>query len=341
MKKIFSIILVATLLMSMTSYAVTTDASAFVDNQASIVESSDYVRYDFESGATSYHSFYEVPNAIGDADYAISPGYFPNGTEYNDGNLASPAAIVGSADNRVHITNTTVGPYCNTVYIYAQYTHNGVSYRGIGSGFVIGPSAVATAAHCVYHATYGIADSIYIVPAKNGTLEPYGRETIDDPVIGENVIISTDYLQSGSSADDWAVIELDSQVGNQTGWLGIRWQSASYNNTYVYNTGYPAEVTGYEQDDVDRDMFLGTGYVRYSAAKYLCGDWDATGGNSGGPVYIYNSDTGYTLIGILTAGSGTDTDFNDYGLGDGEAYTYATRITQDIYNLFVSYRPTS
>ncbi len=109
----------------------------------------------------------------------------------------------------------------------------------------------------------------------------------------------------------------------------------------MYNTGYPAEVTGYEQDDVDRDMFLGTGYVRYSAAKYLCGDWDATGGNSGGPVYIYNSDTGYTLIGILTAGSGTDTDFNDYGLGDGEAYTYATRITQDIYNLFVSYRPTS
>ena len=106
--------------MSMTSYAVATDASAFVDNQASIVESSDYVRYDFESGATSYHSFSEVPNAIGDADYAISPGYFPNGTEYNDGNLASPAAIVGSADNRVHITNTTVGPYCNTVYIYAQ-----------------------------------------------------------------------------------------------------------------------------------------------------------------------------------------------------------------------------
>ncbi len=32
MKKIFSIILVATLLMSMTSYAVATDASAFVDN---------------------------------------------------------------------------------------------------------------------------------------------------------------------------------------------------------------------------------------------------------------------------------------------------------------------
>ena len=109
----------------------------------------------------------------------------------------------------------------------------------------------------------------------------------------------------------------------------------------MYNTGYPAEVTGYTQDNVDRDMFLGTGYVRYSAAKYLCGDWDATGGNSGGPVYIYNSETGYTLIGILTAGSGADSNFNDYGFGDGGAYTYATRITQDIYNLFVSYRPTS
>ena len=341
MKKMLSIILIVMLLLSLTSYAVAADRDAFVNNQESITEGSDYVRYNLENGTTSYHSFSEVPDAIGDADYVSSPGFFPNGIEYDNGNLPSPAAIVGSADNRIHITNTTVGPYCNTVYIYAHYTHNGIGYTGIGSGFVIGPSAVATAAHCIYHATYGIADYIHIVPAKNGTQEPYGRETIDNPVIGENVVISADYLASGSSADDWAVIELDSQVGNQTGWLGIRWQSASYNNTYVYNTGYPAAVTGYTQDDVDRDMFMGTGYVRYSATKYLCGDWDATGGNSGGPVYIYDADNGYTLIGILTAGSDSDTDFKDYGLDDGEAYTYATRITQDIYNLFVSYRPTS
>lgn len=338
MKKIISVILAVVPLVTMMSYAI---ASDFVDNQEPIVESGDYVRYDLENGESSYHSFSEVPDVIGDADFASSPGFFPNGIEEESGNLESPAAIVGSTDDRVRITNTTVGPYCNTVYIYAHYTHNGVGYRGIGSGFVIGPSAVATAAHCVYNTEYGVADYIYIVPAKNGTLEPYGRENINAPVLGENVIVSAGYLQSGSSADDWAIIELDSQIGNQTGWLGIRWQSATYNNTYVYNTGYPAAVTGYVQDDVDRNMFLGTGYVRYSAAKYLCGDWDATGGNSGGPVYIYDSNTGYTLIGILTAGSGADTDFDDYGFGNGGAYTYATRITQDIYNLFVSYRPAS
>lgn len=305
------------------------------------VENSDYVRYDLENGTSSYHSFSELPDAIGDADYASSPGFFPNSVEYADDDLVSPAAIVGSTDSRTLITNTKVGPYCNTVYIYAHYTHNGSGYYGIGSGFVIGPSAVATAAHCVYSTTYGLADYIYIVPAKNGEVEPYGRETITDPVIGENVVISADYLQSRSAEDDWAVIELDSQIGNQTGWLGIRWQSKSYNNTYVFNTGYPKEVTGYEQDNLDRNMFLGTGYIRSSVTKSLYGDWDATGGNSGGPVYIYDSTNGYTLIGILTAGSASGTDFNDYDLGEGGAYTYATRITQEIYNLFVSYRPTS
>ena len=104
--------------------------------------------------------------------------------------------------------------------------------------------------------------------------------------------------------------------------------------------GYPAVVTDYEQDTYERNMFIGTGNIISCGTKYLRGDWDATGGNSGGPVFANYSDTGYTLIGILTAGSAVGTDFNDYGVGENEAYTYATRITEDIYNLFISYRVT-
>lgn len=65
------------------------------------------------------------------------------------------------------------------------------------------------------------------------------------------------------------------------------------------------------------------------------------GGNSGGPVYSYYDETGYTLIGILTGGSIADG--MEYGPNeDGvHSYTYATRITQNLYNLFMSYRTSS
>ena len=44
--------------------------------------------------------------------------------------------------------------------------------------------------------------------------------------------------------------------------------------------------------------------------------------------------------GFISLRVGAGTDFNDYGVGENEAYTYATRITEDIYNLFISYRVT-
>lgn len=81
-------------------------------------------------------------------------------------------------------------------------------------------------------------------------------------------------------------------------------------------------------------MFVGSGKVKSSSTYTFQGDWDATAGNSGGPVYTYYPNTGYTAIGILTSGAGEEYNGKPYPT----AYTTATRITEDLYNLFVSYR---
>lgn len=150
--------------------------------------------------------------------------------------------------------------------------------------------------------------------------------------MADNLVVSWEYTQTGSADDDWAVIELNTPLGNQTGWLGLRWQSTSYNNTFVYNTGYPSASSTEEQLADASYMFVGTGYVRESGNKYLKGDWDATGGNSGGPVFAYYNNTGYTLIGILTGGSTIQNSAYP------SSYTFATRITENLYNFFNSYR---
>ena len=141
-------------------------------------------------------------------------------------------------DNRTLITNTAIGPYCNTVYIETTYasTPNTVY---LGTGFILGPSAVVTAAHCVYNERRGgYASTVKIIPAKNGAVEPYGSESVS--VSADNVVVSTGFINSPGPDNDWAVIELSTDIGNTTGWLGLRWQSNTYNGTSVTNTGYTA-----------------------------------------------------------------------------------------------------
>lgn len=203
-------------------------------------------------------------------------------------------------DNRTLITNTAIGPYCNTVYIETTYasTPNTVY---LGTGFILGPSAV----------------------------EPYGSESVS--VSADNVVVSTGFINSPGPDDDWAVIELSTDIGNTTGWLGLRWQSNTYNGTSVTNTGYPAVVNGV---NTNMQMYKGDGTIMESYTNTLRGTWDASGGNSGGPVYAYYNSTGYTAIGILTSGSSDNTFNQEYPT----AYSTATRIILEMYNLFVTYR---
>lgn len=194
---------------------------------------------------------------------------------------------------------------------------------------MIGPSAIATAGHCVYDKKYGFASYVEVFPAKNGSTEPYPSAR------SSNILVSTAYVFNGLVNDDWAVVELNSKVGNQTGWLGLKWQTASYNGQFVYNTGYPTGTGAPSgQNSSNPYMYRGTGYIKESNTYTLKGNWDSTGGNSGGPVFAYYSDTGYTVIGIVTNGSATSTDGSNYPT----AFTTATRITETVFNVFKSYQ---
>ena len=163
----------------------------------------------------------------------------------------------------------------------------------------------------------------------SSAVEPYGSESVS--VSADNVVVSTGFINSPGPDNDWAVIELSTDIGNTTGWLGLRWQSNTYNGTSVTNTGYPAVVNGV---NTNKQMYKGDGTIMESYTNTLRGTWDASGGNSGGPVYAYYNSTGYTAIGILTSGSSDNTFNQEYPT----AYSTATRIIQEMYNLFVTYR---
>ena len=113
-------------------------------------------------------------------------------------------------------------------------------------------------------------------------------------------------------------------------WLGLHWQSSNYSSSQlVYAYGYPSQING---ADARYRMCKSSGYIRSQTSKYLKGDWDLTGGFSGGPLVEYISGAGYVAIGIHKDGSTID------GSSYPTSYTGALRITQSLYTLFLSYR---
>lgn len=298
MKKVMSIVLTVLMILS------TSQVTFATNNDDLDTEKSSYLVYDVETGEKTSHFFDDLPETTSQS----SPGYFPN---------PETKALIGGEGSLPRVTNTAQGPYCNTVYLDVD----GSTF----TGFMIGPSAVVTAGHCVINAYNNGFNSFRAIPAKNGTIEPYGSTTVTKIVIPK-------YVQSGPVSDDWAILELSDPIGNQTGWLGLKWQSWSYDGTKVWSTGYADRGTVSSQISGDSYMYVGNGTVRATFSDRIQGDWSAVSGFSGGPVYAYYSDLGYTAIGILTGGG------VDGGSYSSSVYTHATRITKDMYNLFMTYR---
>ncbi len=261
--------------------------------------------YDIQNIRTTFEGFNVLSLNI--KSEQSSAGYFPNGKIEN---IAMPLGIIGS-DDRVKITNTTVGPWCNTVKLLIVGANNS---NYIGSGFMVGPNSVATAGHCVYNTSWGgWAKAITVIPALNGTNQPYGSAAAYNLECGGN------WYNSNDNQDDWGIIRINANLGNSTGWLGLRWQSATYNNLSAKAVGYPGEDGNY--------MYYGSGVVTSSLPRTLVGNWDLSGGQSGGPVHRYYTTTGYTAIGI--------------NRGGGSTYSDCLRIDEWIFNKLVLFRSLS
>lgn len=245
------------------------------------------------------------------------PEYNPKGDSLPPSEY-SPNAILGSWKE---INPATGGQYRNTVYINIT-TKNG-SFRG--SGFMIGPSAVATAAHVIYNNEFGgdnFATSATITPAKANNSSPYGTAK------AKTFVVYDEWTDKHNAEYDWAIIELDSNIGDKVGHLGLRWQSASYNGQSIPMNGYPKYLSSTDKTE-HFTMYSSSGTIYHSSTRLLWSkDTNTYGGISGGPTYFYSSNTGYTAIGITTGQAKLN----------GVLSNMIVRITEEVYNEFAAYR---
>ncbi len=236
------------------------------------------------------------------------PEFVPDGLSSNPPTNISARLLLGEWEA---VNNATNGQYRNTVHL--AVSKGGKTYQA--TGFMIGPNAVATCGHVIY-SNSNYATNIVVTPARANNSTPYGTAN------ATHYVMSTGWIDDGDSEYDWGIILLDSNIGESVGYLGLRWQSASYNNTNIIINGYPGTVGNNTNNKI---MHYSTGKISSSATRILySNNTNLDEGASGGPVYFYSSSSGYTAIAIAMGATSTSNAF--------------VRITEELYDIFVSYR---
>lgn len=228
---------------------------------------------------------------------------------------AYPESVI-APDSRTKVTTTTVYPSRAIAYLLVTWANNS---QGSCTGWFIGPRTVATAGHCVWNtaagAAHGWAKSIVVYPGRNGAYLPYGSTT------AHQLFSVTGWTTSGSSNYDYGAIEVNSPKGNTVGYFGFHWQSSnSFPGTFT--------VRGYPGDKPTATMWTMNGLITHVNTYRLWYTIDTFGGQSGSPLY-------HLINNVCCYGEGVHT----YGTSVSPYYgNSSTRITQSVFNNFVSWK---
>ncbi|MCR5332402.1 MAG: trypsin-like peptidase domain-containing protein [Bacilli bacterium] len=212
--------------------------------------------------------------------------------------------LIGN-DDRVIITNPSQQPYLPTAKIVSIFSSESgnITVPMRGTGFMIGPNLLATAAHCVY-------DDYTVDEFDNNIYDPEFATTVrifcgisSNDVQNENyqyyaeatvINIQKSYHIGCWDDYDWAILELDRNLGNYTGWYNITPNWYSYGED-LYSYGYPSDLG-------DRNMCMAPGQMLgHSTYRYQY-SIDTYGGQSGAPVFMEDNQGAPHVIAIHTMG---------------------------------------
>lgn len=200
----------------------------------------------------------------------------------------SAGSTVIGPDGRVQESIPTTAPWGAIAHLETN--------QGGCTGFMLSRDVLVTAGHCVHWGGSWVT-SYTVTPGRTGNTKPFG--TCSGGIA--DVWTTWNWINGYPSDHDYGLVKLTCDIGYSTGWFG-HWYNANENlvNQYFYVEGYPG--------DKPYGTMWWDGDSTYSqTANKLWYNIDTFGGQSGSPVYRYNSVTpglcsGWCVTGIHTNG---------------------------------------
>lgn len=194
----------------------------------------------------------------------------------------------------------------------------GTSDVWLATGVLIGEKTVLTCAHNVQDIAKGWADTIYFIPGKTGSNEPYGRVNV------VNRFTPSEWSKGGGKDPyDIAVLILQSAVGVQASYMEFETKSTEFLTRRLLNSaGYPGDKSD------DDSMYYVSGVCDRVEGNLLLHTLDATSGQSGSPLWDYDDVTQKrVLVGVLSGSVRTVDNGSEV-----ESWNLGVRITDSYFD---------
>ena len=200
-----------------------------------------------------------------------------------------PYSIFQKDDREIFYETTTAYPYRTVVFILTD--------EGSCSGAMIGPHYAVTAGHCLFDRENGWVKEITVCPAMANWEAPYGCAD------WTQIWVPDEYGYQWDQDWDVGLIELDRDLGSQTGWLGSRSIKDDECHDQVMILGNLGDYRSRAVGNLQGTTWNG------KRLKYKI---DTVPGTSGGPVIISDHGDWSYIAGIHVTGSETtySTDYN-------------------------------
>lgn len=234
-----------------------------------------------------------------------------------DSDLALTTTVQTPPSNKTSLTPRSIGAENRELFKDTAYPYSamGKIVRSDGTyctGSLVGPKHVACASHCVAWSNSSIGLR-FLPDYYDGEVYPSADVTT---VIYQLKLSASDYFTECEMKDDWAIFILNARLGDTQGWLGAKTiDSTLFNKTIFRNFGYPYDLGVGNGQETYRQSNITVFETWCDAYGPLGTNTDASGGQSGGPLWL-PADSKGEIYQYGTCSSGDDRTRTIFASGD-------------------------